>query len=806
MKAQALLGLVLVLLVSLPAAGGEDATAHRGFPSPRRSREGSIPFSSSNVVLLGWKTVADFAGGNTSANDCWGYTSPSGREYAILGLSHGTGFVEVTDPGAPVIVDFEPTPVGVSSSLWRCVKTYQSYAYAGSEAGGGIQVFDLAQIDSGIVTALAPVTAGGCTTATHTLAVDEVSGFLYRAGGSGTPCGGAPQGLVIYSLANPAAPSFVASWSIGRYVHECQVVTWDLAGPNFGKQIAFCFSETGSGGGDPRLTILDVTNKASIAQLSSISYTGGAFSHQGWISTNKQRLYLNDELDEGSYGPSRTRIFNITSLTAPTEVGFFTSGASSIDHNLYVKGNRIYEGNYRSGLRIFDNTNQNAPFQVGFFDTYPADDGAEFNSLWSNYPYFPSGTIIGGDIEKGLFVWREGAPKLVFTFPAGPPELIGPTGGVVQFEVDENPFGALASGTVEFHYSTGGPFTTVGATHLGGTLYEATLPSAACGAEIDYYVSARSTDSVTWTDPPAAPTQVYLAVAAFSEDVAVEDTMETNTGWSVNLAADLTGFSTATTGTWVRVNPIGTAAQPEDDHTTDPAVFAWVTGQGTLGGSVGEADVDGGATSLRSPLMSAAGLSDPRISYWRWFSNNQGSNPGTMTLTVDISNNNGSSWVPLETVGPTGDDAVGGWIRHTARIADFVAPTSSMRLRFRTADTIGAIVEAAVDDVRILEYDCTPLTVASIAPASGPYTGGNVVTITGTGFQAGVTTVRFGSTPALAVSVLGPTTLVARVPRVTWPASSKASAGGHSVDVTVQNPGTGVLPSAYTYVRTPPPR
>ena len=35
----------------------------------------------------------------------------------------------------------------------------------------------------------------------------------------------------------------------------------------------------------------------------------------------------------------------------------------------------------------------------------PEDDAARYNGLWSVYPYFPSRTVIGCDIEKGLFVW-----------------------------------------------------------------------------------------------------------------------------------------------------------------------------------------------------------------------------------------------------------------------------------------------------------------------------------------------------------------------------------------------------------------
>jgi hypothetical protein len=307
---------------------------------------------------------------------------------------------------------------------------------------------------------------------------------------------------------------------------------------------------------------------------------------------------------------------------------------------------------------------------------------------------------------------------------------------------------------------------------------------------------------VTWSDPPAGTTQVYQTLAAYDLTVTHEDAFESNTGWLVNQAADLTGFSTATTGTWTRTNPIGTAAQPEDDH-SNPGTLCWFTGQGSVGGGVGDADIDGGATALRSPVLDASGLGNAHVSYWRWFSNIQGSAPGEDTMTVHISNNGGSSWTLLETVGPTGSDAVGGWILHSARIADFVAPTNNMRLRFRASDLInGSIVEAALDDVRIFDLDCTSpsVSVTSIAPGSGSFRGGNVVTLTGTGFQAGVTGVSFASNPSLSVTVLSPTTLEAVVPACSDPVFSGRFRGtALTVDVTVSNPGSDTLVGGYTY-------
>src|SRR5688572_25326667 len=390
------------------------------FPAPRRSGRGSVAFAASNVQLLGWKTLADFPGGNQTSNDCWGHTSASGREYAVLGLSQGTAFVEVTDPGRPEVVAFLPGP----PHLWRGVKTHADHAYAVSEGGGGIQVFDLTEIDAGIVTQVDAVLSGGLSTATHTLALDEDSGFLYR-------CGGTPaQGLVIYDLADPAHPVLAGEWHV-TFVHECQVVTWTRAGPYLGREIAFCYL-----GDLGQLRILDVTDKTSIATIASTSYPGATYTHQGWLAPDGRTLYLDDEYDDAVFGGARTRILDVTDLASPSYLGFF-AGPPSTDHNLYARGDRIYESNFRSGLRIFDASDPRAPFPIGSFDTYPEDDGLVLNSLAYNYPFFASGTILGSDCEKGMFLWREGPPELTFALAGGVPELVDPAGALLSFDVHE---------------------------------------------------------------------------------------------------------------------------------------------------------------------------------------------------------------------------------------------------------------------------------------------------------------------------------------------------------------------------------
>ena len=83
--------------------------------------------------------------------------------------------------------------------------------------------------------------------------------------------------------------------------------------------------------------------------------------------------------------------------------------------------------------------------------------------------------------------------------------------------------------------------------------------------------------------------------------------------------------------------------------------------------------------------------------------------------------------------------------------------------------------------------------VTSVSPGKGSSAGGGFVTLSGSDFS-GASSVRFGSTPAPAFTVLSPTTLTAQVP--------PGPAGGATVDVTVSGPdGTSQVGSAdhYTY-------
>lgn len=656
---------------------------------------GGVPelaFPASGVRLMAWLPLGFFDVAAANANSCTGYTSPTGREYAVLGTQTGTGFVDITDPGAPVVIAHLVGP----TSLWRDMKTFGRYCYSVSEGGGGIQVFDMNSIDSGVVTFVRSVTTGG-TTATHTVHVNEESGYLYRCGGASSPT----LGIRIYNLnPDPSNPVFVSQWN-NRYVHECQVVNW-TTGALAGRELAFLFANDVSNGGNPRVDILDVTNKAAITQVSQVSYPNGSFSHQGWLSPDRRYLYHNDELDENAFNIfSRTRIFDVSNPAAPTFVGFFANGLTNIDHNLYTKGNLIFESNYRAGLRIFDATNPLAPFEIAHFDTWIEDDLPSFNGLWNNYPYYNSGTIIGSDIEKGLFVWRMGPPELVFSFPDGNPALIPAQGGSIRVRITPAEGQSVQAGTPTFKFNAGAGEVSTPLVSLGGELYRANVPPLPCGSTFRYYFTAKSGAGLTAREPSTAPTTTHEATIGTTSNLGLSDEMEVNSGWTIGAPGD-----TATAGIWLRADPVGTSAQPEDDATPFPGIRCFVTGNGAPGGSVGAADIDGGATTLTSPTLNATAMPGVAVlKYARWYSNDKGADPNNDSMPIEVSNNNGASWVSLELVSQNG----AGWARKTFVIANTIAPTSQMRVRFVARDLgAGSVVEAAVDDLKIEYVDCSP--------------------------------------------------------------------------------------------------
>ncbi len=344
-----------------------------------------------------------------TGNSLWGWTDPlDDREYALMGCDNGISFVDITTPDAPVYLGRLPTyehehlgdaPEHEGDSLWRDVRVYANHAFVVSEQPEHhMQVFDLTRLRDVVSPPVEFVEDAVYedVETSHTIAINEATGFAYIAGTN--TCG---QGLHMVNIQDPLEPVFAGCVSEDGYTHETQCTIYNGPDADYaGREL--CFSSNVD-----TLTIVDVTDKNDPVQVSRTGYDGSGYTHQGWLTEDQRYFLLNDELDECQMGHnSWTYIWDLADLDAPVLMGHYVGATPAIDHNLYVKGDYVFESNYRAGLRILDATGVSAASlaEVAFFDIYPEDNANSFNANWNNYPFFPSGNVILSGIEQGLFV------------------------------------------------------------------------------------------------------------------------------------------------------------------------------------------------------------------------------------------------------------------------------------------------------------------------------------------------------------------------------------------------------------------
>lgn len=361
-----------------------------GTPVAPDASGAALDFPARRVTLLSWLTSEELTGRLQLTNDIWGYVSPSGREYALVGHEHGLSVVEVTDPLRPVVVGYVRGP----ASFPRDVKTHGEFAYVTNERRRGVQIVDLRRVDEGGVRRRGWVRTLGLATA-HNITVDPASGWAYLSGSN--LAGG---GLVALDLADARRPRLdpAAVWP-DHYVHDMLAVTYET-GPRAGREIVFAFS------GFDGIDILDVTDKRDVVRLGHLVYPGLGYCHSGALHGNGRILYVNDEADEsqGSTPGATTYVVDVADLNRPRLLRTVTSGTPAIDHNSTVRGNLLLASQYTSGLRVFRVRKAARPRQIGWFDTHPEDDDQTFGGAWGVYAGLPSGTVVVSDITRGLFV------------------------------------------------------------------------------------------------------------------------------------------------------------------------------------------------------------------------------------------------------------------------------------------------------------------------------------------------------------------------------------------------------------------
>ncbi len=657
-------------------------------------------------------------------SDIWGYEDGS-TFLAIIGSDTGTTFVDVTNPAAPAQVGFVVGP----TSSWRDIKTFGTYAYIvteGSVGDVGMQIVDL----SNPLVPLHVGTYSATLTTAHNVFIDEAAGHAWVVGtGSGT--------RILDLATDPENPVEVGAWTT-RYVHDAYV-----------RDGVAYFSEINNG----RQEILDATDVTNLAVLASW-VTPDSFTHNVWANDDHSICVTTDERTGG-----HVTAYDISNLSQPPVLlSEFVPEPASIVHNVYFDDDdneRVVMSHYGIGVQMADLHRPTAPVRLASYDTYPAGDSG-FNGAWGAYPFDSRGYVYASDIQTGLYVFRydptggllSGVVRDAATIQAIP-------GATVTLFSSGTPFTTGADGVYAMAAPAGPVRLRVSAPGFSSRIVDAgpialdqkldldldldALPAGALSGTVERADTSAGIDGVRVALPglgletmtggggvfsfPAVPVGTHaitaeafgfesgellveqflpgLASVTFSLDPArLADDAEMDQGWQLGFPQDGAHRS----GEWERVDPNGTgggAIQPEDDHTPAPGVTAFVTGQSDPGASAEVADVDGGETTLESPAIDLTGLDAALLAYERWVSVNSGIFSAGGTLTVEISDDGGSNWVPLETVSSEQNS----WTRRTFDVGSFVGLTNQVVLRFQ-AESAGSfddqrIFEVAIDDVAI---------------------------------------------------------------------------------------------------------
>ena len=345
-----------------------------------------------NMPLLGrWKD----ANPAVFYNDIWGYAA-NGREYAIMGSSTGTNFIDVTNPAQPRRVDYVEGRIS-TGAVWRDYKTYAHYAYGVADGWGGnsLQVFDLQYLPDSVHLVYDSDTL---SVSAHTCFIEGERLYLVN----NKRFWAAPYGdCDILSLADPTRPRYLATITLPQNVVN-------TGGHALMARRDTLFFSGGYGG----IFVYDARNPLAPTLIKRFGdQSGGIYNHTAWTTTTNKLLVMEEEVPTGR----PLQVFDMSDMTAPRFVSSFNTVGGATPHNqFFVQDRYLVSSWYQDGGQVGDLQNPATPTRVGYYDTFPDNDSTNvpgsglgydgYKGCWGAYPYLPSGNILSSDITHGLFV------------------------------------------------------------------------------------------------------------------------------------------------------------------------------------------------------------------------------------------------------------------------------------------------------------------------------------------------------------------------------------------------------------------
>lgn len=349
-------------------------------------------FSSLNISLRSYISPETDTTGHDGRkySGCWGwYQSDKQKEYALVGTSSGTYFIDVTNPGSPIIRDY--VTGRRKGCTWREIKSYQNYCYIVSDdqSPNSFQIVDMQYLPDSVHVVYDDTTYfERC----HTIFIDQDK--LYC--GYATPKTGQPSSMRVYSLVSPTAPVLLRKleddypnimWAHDMFVRN------DTIYASCGNQGFFVFKLQSN------LTF------TALAQYSGYPQSG--YNHSSWQTDDRKTMVFTDEVPAGL----SAKVIDVSDLNNITLIDTIRSHYGATAHNPYIVENSwCWISSYQDGIYLYDISDPSNTSIYGYFDTHPQHGTNDFFSTdayrgnWGAYPYLPSKIIIALDMQNGLFI------------------------------------------------------------------------------------------------------------------------------------------------------------------------------------------------------------------------------------------------------------------------------------------------------------------------------------------------------------------------------------------------------------------
>ena len=367
-------------------------------------------YPAQNITLLAhWDTAITAAEPVYAIryNSVWGWVDPQdNKEYAILGSSDGTYFIDVTNPSSPVVKDY--VAGRRDSCIWREYKTYGNYLYMVSDdqAPNSMQIINMSYLPDSVHV---EYNNNNLVSRSHSIFIDEMNAKMYL-NSVYLPNNGGHSNMAVFDISNPVNPvlkrRLEQDYPSNDNVHDCYV-----------RNDTSYASSSWSG-----LYIYKLNANNTFTQIGNISNyeAGGAYNHNSALTADSKTLIFADEVPANLTVKS-VDVSNFSNLSI---VDTFRSTANTIatPHNVFIpNGNntRSVIAYYQDGVQVFDITNPSNVTRTGYFDCAPSNcpscPNPDYSGCWGVYIDLPSGIILASDMQDGLFVLDPGAAMGVQT-------------------------------------------------------------------------------------------------------------------------------------------------------------------------------------------------------------------------------------------------------------------------------------------------------------------------------------------------------------------------------------------------------